>query len=1173
VEEEKQVKRFGLIPMAVAVIALGLTATARAATPYTASSAVKINVMGEWAHPDDDTSIIGPCGVWHQRYGVRCGIIQVTRGEGGGNAVGQENGPPLGLRRENEDRVAHYRSGTYDLFYLDKVDFFYNQSAPLTQYFWNHDDALRRITRIIRTTQPDIYIGFSPTLSVGHGNHQEAGRFIWEGVQAAADPTMFPDQLTGPNALSTWQVKKVFSGGATGGTGGTTTAADCTTGFLPSGLDAVAGVWTGYDSPFAWPTGNVQGRPAGAAKIWAQIASEGGSAYPTQSRVMNMGTSAAGCSRFGMTESFVPFQPNANADGTANAAAGKDDAILYGATKPDPGGLPAGTLEYVSFSRFYNAPGQTFQAVVHLKSGAGTLAAGNVALTVPAGWTVDAAKAVGAVSNTTETTVSFNVTSPTAAAVNTNFKVSALYTSGAAKGYTDNVMRIVSPVEGRFHRWGNWAEFDSWLTTTAPAANRLGRSAAVQSVGVGESISIPVDVHNWSDTPQSGTVTLTLPANVTADAAAKPYGPLAAGADTTVNFTLTNTDTSLPASQTVNIPIATTYSAPAGTGSETLALSLVPTTTIPQAATAPAVDGVESAGEYSGPALDISRNWQGSACTPAGVDCGSSAAAGDVNSTYAKVAWNSDTLYFFIHVRDDYQAYAVTPAECVSHWLSDSVEILIDPRGNGSQTLKDTATAFKLGVFPYTNDPTNSNGNGVNGACWERDADNHQGFATGPLAATVDSAPNAPGVVVKSTATWVGSNSTTVDHSYGAAGGYNLEVKIPMADLPSAVDPAHMGLNITPYDNDNTAAAGTTTLRHIDSSTRLAWSAFGSVQSDPYRWGHAVLAGYTPPAGRSTTPTPPNVSHPNLDGVDSPQTIAQSARNGVPISGRNPAPAGDSITIGNVILNPGAASFDITATGPGSAHVYLWSGDKGQIPVFNTSCTLAADPPPDYGLTACATTDGSIPAWSPDMSGRVIRDLVVAVTGAGVKHVSVPLDAAAFAKVAGGDGSALVSFETPNDEVQAFDVPLKATAADGGVSGTVPATLALTLGTPAAFGAFTPGLTKDYLASMAANVISTAGDAALSVADPSSTATGHLVNGTFSLPSALQAKASSLAGTGGGYANVGGSSAPTTLLTYAGPTSNDAVTVGFQQHIGSTDALRTGTYSKTLTFTLSTTSP
>ena len=173
--------------------------------------------MGEWAHPDDDTSIIGPCGVWHARYDVKCGIIMVTRGEGGGNAVGQELGPALGLRRENEDRVAHFRSGTVDIFNIDRVDFFYNTSAPLTQYFWGQDETLRRITRIIRMTQPEIYIGFTPSLDVGHGNHQQAGRYIWEGVKAAADPAMFPEQLRGRDALDTWQVKKIFSGGSTAG--------------------------------------------------------------------------------------------------------------------------------------------------------------------------------------------------------------------------------------------------------------------------------------------------------------------------------------------------------------------------------------------------------------------------------------------------------------------------------------------------------------------------------------------------------------------------------------------------------------------------------------------------------------------------------------------------------------------------------------------------------------------------------------------------------------------------------------------------------------------------------------------------------------------------------------------------------------------------------------------
>jgi hypothetical protein len=413
------------------------------------------------------------------------------------------------------------------------------------------------------------------------------------------------------------------------------------------------------------------------------------------------------------------------------------------------------------------------------------------------------------------------------------------------------------------------------------------------------------------------------------------------------------------------------------------------------------------------------------------------------------VAVNNDNLYFFVHIRDDFQSYAVTPQECVAHWLADSVEFLIDPRGDSSLNNFDTGTTFKLGVFPFTNDPTNFNGNGANGACWERDADNHQGYATGPLAATVDQAPNAPGVQVVSTATWVGSNSTTVDHSY------NLEVKIPLADLPSAVgptsnpptgsaatntiNPLHLGLNITPYDEDNTAAAGTTTLRHIDQSTRLALSNdTGGVQADPFRWAHAYIPGYTPPAGRPTTPTTPNVSHPNLDGVLSPQTIYQSATDGVPISGRNPAPANDSISIKKVKLTklpppphghgpppptpPLKAEFEIDATGPGTAHIFLWTGDHANIPVFLSSCGMANDPPPDFGFTPCAVTDGGIPAWSPDMSGRVVQQVDVTIAKKGKQHVKIALDRPQYDKLL-ADGSALISFETPNDEVQALFVP------------------------------------------------------------------------------------------------------------------------------------------------------
>ena len=1023
-------RRFGVVLATVVLVVLGLAgpAGAKHGSNYTASDAVKIDVMGEWAHPDDDVSIIGPCGVWHERYDIRCGIIQVTRGEGGGNAVGTEIGPALGLRRENEDRVAHYRSGTLDLFFLDRVDFFYNTSAPLSQYFWGQDETLRRITRIIRMTQPEVYIGFTPSLAAGHGHHQQAGRYIWEGVKAAADPTMFPEQLRGPNALRTWQVKKVFSGGSTAGTGGTTTAPDCTTGFVPRttdipNLDTVAGVWTGYDSPYDWPEDNVQGKPAGTPKSWAQVAAEGTRAYPTQSRTMFMGDQAPGCARFGQTDAFVPFQPNTNAGGAPNLAAGRDDAILFGATKKDPGGLPLGTLEHITISDFFNVPGKTFQATVHVKSGKGTLPSGTVELTAPAGWTVEPAKRIGPISSLRESTVTFDVTPSASAPVNANAKLSALLRTGGKTGYTETVVRIVSPVEGRFERWGKWEEYDNWLRETAPRALRVGLSSAAQSMGIGETITVPVDVHNWSTVPQSGDVSLTLPAGFTADATSKPYGTLAPGADATVEFQLTSAHAALPATQTATIPITTTYSAPAGSGSENLTVSLVPTTAIPAAAAAPELDGAEGAGEYGGPALDVGKRWEGTECAPLGVDCGTAGTVGDpATSTYAKVTRHGDHLYFFVQVRDEFQSYAVKPAECVAHWLADSVEILIDPRGTASQTNMDTASTFKLGIFPYTNDPTNSNGNGANGPCWSRDADNHQGYSTGPLADTVDDAPNAPGVEVASSATWVGTNETTTDHAY-AGGGYSLEVKIPMAVLPAAVDPDRMGLNITPYDNDNNAAEGTTTLRHIDAQqTRLSWSAFNSVQSDPYRWGHAALTGYTPPPEQPTTPAPPNVSNPNLNGVDSPQTIAQSAHNGVPISGRVPAPEDDRISSLRATLERDAVTFSVLASGPGRARFFLWSGEKGYIPLWVTSCSPLADPAPSYGLTACALTDGTVPPWSPDMSGRVVGDATANIDRAG-QQVRIPIDAAAYERLE-RDGSALVSFETPDDEVQAFDLRL-----------------------------------------------------------------------------------------------------------------------------------------------------
>ena len=135
------------------------------------------------------------------------------------------------------------------------------------------------------------------------------------------------------------------------------------------------------------------------------------------------------------------------------------------------------------------------------------------------------------------------------------------------------------------------------------------------------------------------------------------------------------------------------------------------------------------------------------------------------------------------------------------------------------------------------------------------------------------------------------------------------------------------------------------------------------------------------------------------------------------------------------------------------------------------------------------------------------------------------------------------------------------------VGGTVPQVLALSMSSAnASLGTFAPGVTKDYTASLSATITTSALNATLSVHDPSPTATGHLTQGTYVMPQALQVQAGT-----GAFAPLGAN--PTTLLTYSGPKSLDTVSIGFKQHVEATDGLHTGAYGKTLTFTLSTTTP
>ena len=123
------------------------------------------------------------------------------------------------------------------------------------------------------------------------------------------------------------------------------------------------------------------------------------------------------------------------------------------------------------------------------------------------------------------------------------------------------------------------------------------------------------------------------------------------------------------------------------------------------------------------------------------------------------------------------------------------------------------------------------------------------------------------------------------------------------------------------------------------------------------------------------------------------------------------------------------------------------------------------------------------------------------------------------------------------------------------MSGSVGAVLALRLTTPAAhLGSFVPGIARAYETTMAAEVTSSAGNAALSVSDADGS--GRLANGPLRLAEPLQVKAQGQQAEGGAFAPL--TADPVVLLRYAGPVGLDPVTITLRQSIGATEPLRTG---------------
>lgn len=165
------------------------------------------------AHPDDErTNVLT---YFARGRHMRTAYLSITRGEGGQNLIGSEQGAALGVIRTQELLAARRIDGA-EQFFSRAIDFGFTKAVPETMAKWDHQQVLSDVVWVIRRYRPDVIIlGFSGTPADGHGQHQASAILGKEAFDAAADPARFPEQL---KYVQAWKTKKiVFAGGFGGG--------------------------------------------------------------------------------------------------------------------------------------------------------------------------------------------------------------------------------------------------------------------------------------------------------------------------------------------------------------------------------------------------------------------------------------------------------------------------------------------------------------------------------------------------------------------------------------------------------------------------------------------------------------------------------------------------------------------------------------------------------------------------------------------------------------------------------------------------------------------------------------------------------------------------------------------------------------------------------------------
>lgn len=711
-----------------------------------ADGTVDLDILYIGAHPDDEAWALAAFGQWNEFHDQQAGVITITRGEGGGNAVGLEEGPALGMIREAEERTAVGIAGIEHVFNLDAVDFYYTLSAPLSRQVWGDRAVLSRIIRVIRATRPEVIVTMNPSAVEGnHGNHQQAAMYAVEAYLMAGREDVFPEHFD--EGLAPFTPSRILRSGSNGqGANGPDAVEQGYKPDVPS--DVVFGAWNGTES-----------REHG--KRWSELLDESIHTYATQgwTAIPPSPTDPAEIRTawFTLIDSRTPL-----ADPTSG-----DEAALRGATLPIKGGLPLGTRLEVSSDRFAVLPGESFTVEVTARSVKSALPKARVELEVPDGWSVKGNGSIGTIPAKRSKTATFTLTPPADAPTGEAVLLRAILHTNKGSGHNVLPLRVAGPVEAGIADRPEIAQFLDW--TEQLGMQRLDALVPTRrSLGSGLAEEFELVVRNNSATASSAQVEIDSPPGITITPRTLAVDAIPAGEEKTLTVTIENTDASLPTANRASnggvYPLDVRATSGGITATREQGLHLVPRL-VASPSEGVVVDAQRGTDEYPGDPIDIGTLWEGQPVEPTDAS----------GSTW--VTYDDEALHVFVHVVDDVLGAVLPVEDNKQRFRTDSIEIMIDPRGDSDHT----ATTFILGVLPQTLAADGS----FAGPAAGRDHDGHQG----PIETT------APSVVVAS-------------HVREPYDGYTIEVTIPFAELPDGIDPRRIGFDVVVYDSDTQDKTG-----------------------------------------------------------------------------------------------------------------------------------------------------------------------------------------------------------------------------------------------------------------------------------------------------------------------------------------------------------------------------